>query len=74
MSRSWGEGTIVERADGRWAASLQVGGKRHWLYGKSRRDVADKLKALQQQQVHSRRTAAALEIGRPLNPVGNLGC
>jgi integrase len=54
MSRSWGEGTIVQRADGRWAAGLQVGGKRYWLYGKTQKEVAEKLQATREQQSHGR--------------------
>ncbi len=50
MRRSWGEGTIYERSDGRWAGCLRVAGSRHWVYGKSRKEVADRLRALQQQQ------------------------
>lgn len=42
--RSPGEGTITQRTDGRWCATLQLGGKRTWVYGKSRAEVADKLR------------------------------
>jgi integrase len=46
--RGRGEGTIVQRADGRWAAAVDLGwrdGKRarKWLYGQTRKEVADKL-------------------------------
>jgi integrase len=50
MRRSSGEGTIVQRKDGLWAGSLRVAGKRYWVYGKTAKDVADKLQALRQQQ------------------------
>lgn len=48
--RGHGEGSIHQRADGRWAAAIDlgwVGGRRRrkYLYGKTRREVADKLKA-----------------------------
>jgi integrase len=39
-----GEGTIVRRSDGRWTAAATLpNGKRKWLYGKSRTDVAQRL-------------------------------
>lgn len=42
--RGAGEGTIVKRLDGRWAAAVSVGnGRRKWLYGRTRREVAIKL-------------------------------
>src|SRR3954469_7902895 len=46
--RADGEGTIVQRGDGRWVAAIALGGKRRWLYGKTRRDVVEKLSGLQQ--------------------------
>jgi integrase len=40
------EGSITQRKDGRWEARISLGtGKRHALYGKTRREVQDKLKA-----------------------------
>ncbi|MPZ14364.1 MAG: tyrosine-type recombinase/integrase [Chloroflexi bacterium] len=47
--RGHNEGTIVHRSDGRWAAAVTLpSGKRRWLYGKTRAEVAAKLnKALQ---------------------------
>ncbi len=53
------EGTVYERSDGRWAAQLTTGydiktgrPKRTTLYGKSRGEVAEKLKkALYEQQI-----------------------
>lgn len=49
--RGQGEGNIYKRTDGRWAARVSVGyrnGKRsrRWVYGKTRADVANKLRAL----------------------------
>jgi integrase len=47
--RSNGEGSIYRRKDGRWAASYQLDGKRITLYGRNRAEVADKLRAIQEQ-------------------------
>ena len=49
--RGQGEGNIYERNDGRWAARVSVGyrkGKRarQWVYGRTRADVADKLRTM----------------------------
>lgn len=52
MRRSAGEGTIVQRKDGLWVAGLRAAGKRYWSYGKTRKEVAEKLQALRQQQSH----------------------
>jgi integrase len=53
--RGHGEGSIFQRADGRWTASVDLGfvngkRKRKWIYGKTRKEVADKLKALHRDQ------------------------
>lgn len=45
--RSDGEGSITQRKDGRWQAALQVDGKRQTVYGRTRQEVADKLRTLQ---------------------------
>jgi integrase len=42
-----GEGTFFQRKDGRWQASLQVGSVRRTVYGKSEREVRNKLRDLQ---------------------------
>ena len=42
--RSNGEGSIAKRKDGRWQAAYTLGGKRHYLYGKTRKEVAGKLR------------------------------
>jgi len=52
--RGHGEGSIHKRADGRWAATIDLvweNGKRRRksLYGKTRADVAERLRQLQQQ-------------------------
>ena len=42
--RGNGEGTIVRRADGRWTAAIITERyERKWIYGKTRRDVSDRL-------------------------------
>lgn len=43
------EGSITQRQDGRWQASLQVDGHRRTVYGKTRQEVAGKLEALKRQ-------------------------
>jgi integrase len=47
--RSPGEGSIMQRHDGRWQASLQVDGHRRTVYGKTRQECAAKLAGLQRQ-------------------------
>jgi hypothetical protein len=43
--RGHGEGSIYHRSDGRWAASISLEGrKRKTLYGKTRKEVQEKLK------------------------------
>ncbi len=41
--RGNGEGPISKRKDGRWVAQYTVDGRRKYTYGKTRRDVAEKL-------------------------------
>lgn len=50
--RGHGEGSIYQRKDGRWTASITTEGyRRKYLYGKTRREVQEKLKvALREQQ------------------------
>ena len=50
--RGHGEGSIYQRKDGRWAASITLEGrKRKTLYGKTRKEVQEQLKvALREQQ------------------------
>ncbi|HHX44892.1 MAG TPA: site-specific integrase [Chloroflexi bacterium] len=47
--RSPGEGSIIQRQDGRWQASLQVDGHRRTVYGATRQECAAKLADLQRQ-------------------------
>ncbi len=41
--RGRGEGSIYRRKDGRWVGQYEVGGKRRYVYGKTRKDVAAQL-------------------------------
>jgi integrase len=43
VRRAKGEGSICKRKDGRWQAKYQVNGKRKYIYGRSRGEVAKKL-------------------------------
>lgn len=47
--KSHGEGTVSRRKDGRWQGALQVDGVRRTVYGKTRREVQNKLRNLHQQ-------------------------
>jgi integrase len=42
-NRGRGEGSITRRKDGRWQGAYSHRDKRHYIYGKTRRDVADRL-------------------------------
>jgi integrase len=42
--RSNGEGSVVKRKDGRWCAAFNLNGKRKYLYGKTRQEVARKMR------------------------------
>jgi integrase len=46
--RSAGEGSITRRKDGRWQGSLQLGGRRRFVYGATRAEAAAKLDRLKQ--------------------------
>lgn len=53
--RGHGEGSISKRTDGRWMARVDLGyvngkRKRKYVYGKTRKEVADQLKSLLHQQ------------------------
>lgn len=49
--RGHGEGSIYHRSDGRWAACISLeGGKRKTFYGKTRREVQERLKTVLHQQ------------------------
>jgi len=43
-----GLGSVYRRGDGRWCAALVIGTRRRVLYGKTRREVQEKLASLQQ--------------------------
>ncbi len=59
--RGNGEGSVYQRLDGLWVAAYRKpNGRRGWFYGKTRKEVADKLQQAQ----------AALNEGTPV-PVGN---
>jgi len=45
--RSNGEGSLTQRSDGRWQASLQVEGRRRTVYGRTRGEAARRLAELQ---------------------------
>src|SRR5947209_5327846 len=49
--RGHGEGSIYQRSDGRWAASITLEGrKRKTLYGKTRKEVQEKLRVALNEQ------------------------
>lgn len=59
--RGHGEGSIHQRNDGYWCATVDLGWangkrKRKYIYGKTRKEVVDKLKAAHRDQ------AAGMEI------------
>lgn len=63
--RGPGEGTITQRADGRWMARLDLGivngkRKRQTLYGKTRKEVAEKLTKSQ----HDRQQGLPIAVAR----------
>jgi len=41
--RGRGEGSIYRRKDGRWVGHYEVGGKRRYIYCKTRKEVANEL-------------------------------
>ena len=55
--RGNGEGTITKRADGRWTAAVLVGSRRKWVYGKTRREVAEKLSRVHRDVIDGRPVA-----------------
>jgi integrase len=44
MRRSRGEGSVYKRKDGLWVAQYEVGGKRRYLYRKTKKAVTDSLR------------------------------
>lgn len=51
--RGRGEGTIRHRSDGRWEATTTLGALRKSFYGKTRREVTEKLRAAQREYEQS---------------------
>ena len=49
MRRAVGEGSVYQRRDGTWCGALQLAGRRRTVYGKTQREVSQKLQALRQQ-------------------------
>jgi hypothetical protein len=45
---AWGDGSLYRRKDGRWCGQLSVGGKRLYVYGRSRREALMRLAALRE--------------------------
>ena len=41
--RGRGEGSIYRRKDGRWVGQYEVNGKRRYVYGRTRKEVAERL-------------------------------
>jgi len=56
--RSNGEGSLYLRKDGLWCGSISLGTKRRVVYGKTRREAAEKLASLQQ----------SVRVGRLVRP------
>ena len=62
--RGRGEGSIYRRKDGRWVAQYEVGGKRRYIYGKTRKEVATKLtKAMAERDAGMVFDAGSLRLG-----------
>ena len=51
VHRAKGEGCIAKRSDGRYQSSIQVDGYRKTFYGRTEREVKDKLKYYQAQAI-----------------------
>jgi integrase len=62
--RGRGEGSIYRRKDGRWVGQYEVDGKRRYIYGKSRKEVATKLtKAMADKDAGMVFDAGSLRVG-----------
>jgi len=46
MRRAKGEGSVTQRKDGLWQASIQINGVRKTVYGKTRKEAVEKLEAV----------------------------
>ena len=66
MRRGHGEGSIYQQTDGRWTAALTLGNrKRKVFYGKTRKEVQEKLKqVLHEQQQGTLVTAPQQTVGQ----------
>jgi integrase len=65
--RGKGEGSIYRRKDGRWAGQYEVGGKRRYVSGKTRAEVAKKLtKAIAERDAGFVFDAEGLTVGEYL--------
>lgn len=64
--RGHGEGSIYQRSDGRWAASISLeGSKRKTFYGKTRKEVQEELKtALHEQKKGLLATGPQQKVGQ----------
>lgn len=64
--RGRGEGSIYRRKDGRWTAEISLeGGKSKFLYGRTRKEVQEKLKTvLYEQQQGTLVTGAQQKVGQ----------
>src|SRR6266568_4747239 len=62
--RASGEGSIGKRKDGTYYGAIRLEGQRHWAYGETRREVADKLKELRRKHEQGiNRAAEKLTVG-----------
>ena len=66
--RGRGEGSIYRRKDGRWVGQYEVNGKRRYVYGRTRKDVAEKLnKAIAERDAGLVFDAKNLSVGEYLD-------
>jgi len=62
--RGRGEGSIYRRKDGRWVGQYEVDGKRRYVYAKTRKEVAGKLrKAMAESDAGMIFDALSLRVG-----------
>jgi integrase len=62
------EGSIYRRKDGRWVAQYEANGKRRYIYGKTRKDVAQKLiKAIANREMGIVYDSQSLTVARYLD-------
>ena len=45
---AWGDGSLYRRRDGRWCGQLSVGGRRRYVYGRTRREAEARLRRLRE--------------------------